>query len=151
MLVISRKPHEKIVIPAIRACIHVAAVQPGVVRVAINAPPEVAILRGELADRAAEWGQAVKPPPVPAPVAQFTLPDRRLRARLRLASMTLGLARLQLRAGLSRDAAAALGKVHRQILALRRHLDGKKGKAQPRRTKKQQVSGVLAEIAGAGR
>ena len=41
MLVISRKPHEKIVIPAIGACIQVATVQPGVVRVAINAPPEV--------------------------------------------------------------------------------------------------------------
>jgi carbon storage regulator CsrA len=136
MLVISRKSHEKILIPAIRACIHVAAVQPGVVRVAINAPPEVAILRGEVVDRAREWGQPLQQPPAP-PTAPTIVPSkprksaRRMRKRLRLACMTLGLARLQLLTGRNRQAAAMLGKMHRQLQALSFHLDGKKGKSLP--------------------
>jgi len=142
MLVIFRKPHEKILIPAIGACIHVAAVQPGVVRVAINAPPEVAILRGELADRAAAWGAPGQPAPAPAAPAKC----RRLRKRLRLASMSLGLARLQLQTGFNREAAAVLGKVQRQIEALRRYLDRKKEKVRPAGARQHQVpqpSGLL--------
>jgi carbon storage regulator CsrA len=135
MLVISRKSHEKILIPAIRASIHVAAVQPGVVRVAINAPPEVAILRGELVDRAREWGQPLQQPPAPptapAIASKPRKSGRRLRKRLRLACMTLGLARLQLHTGRNRQAAAMLGKIHRQMQALSRHLDSKKGKSRP--------------------
>jgi len=126
MLVISRKPHEKILIPSIRACIHVAAVQPGVVRVAINAPPDVSIMRGELADRAAEWG-----PPEPPVVVKHRRP-RGLRKRLRVASMTLGLARLQLQIGFNREAAAAFGKAQRQLEALRRSLGRKTDKTRPR-------------------
>lgn len=131
MLVISRKPHEKILIPAIKASIHVAAVRPGVVRVAINAPPEVVILRGEVADRAAEW-EAPQQPAAAAPVAvrprKSRRAGRRLRERLRVASMTMGLARLQLRTSLNPQAEAVLHKVHRQIEALCRHLDRKNGR-----------------------
>ena len=56
MLVHSRRLHDKILNPDIHACIHVGAVQTGVVRVAIDAPREVALLRGELQDRDAERG-----------------------------------------------------------------------------------------------
>jgi len=128
MLVLSRKPHERILIPAINACIHVAATHPGVVRVAINAPPDVAILRGELVDRAAEWGAPVAPPPAPTSSPRSPRKCRQMRKRLRLASMALGLARLQLRAGWNTEAAAALGRVHRQLDALRRHLHRRAGR-----------------------
>jgi sRNA-binding carbon storage regulator CsrA len=142
MLVISRKPHEKILIPAIKACIHVAAVQPGVVRVAISAPPEVVILRGEVADRAAEWGTPTPPTPLSRTVRSkrkqgSRSPGRRassgthLRERLRVASMTMGLARLQLRTSLNPQAEAVLHKAHRQIEALCRHLDRKEAPVTP--------------------
>jgi carbon storage regulator CsrA len=153
MLVISRRPHEKIVIPAINACIHVAAVQPGVVRVAINAPREVVILRGELADRAAEWAA----PAVTPRASTTTKPrrgNRRTRERLRRVSMALGLARLQLRAGLTRDADATLGQVHQDIQVLRRRLGGKASKARSQRAPKNSRAAatdgpdVLASLAG---
>jgi carbon storage regulator CsrA len=137
MLVISRRPHEKIVIPAINASIHVAAVQPGVVRVAINAPSEVLILRGELADRAAEWSAPAPPPTGTRRPSTPTKPrraDRRVREQLREFSMSVGLARLQLRAGLTGDADAALGQLHQEIQSLRRGLAGKTGAARARRT-----------------
>jgi carbon storage regulator CsrA len=131
MLVISRKPHEKIVIPAIGACIQVAAVKPGVVRVTIQAPPEVVILRGEVADRMQEWGQplpgeSAAPPTEPARRKKARRAGRRLRERLRVASMTVGLARLQMHTSLNPRAAAILHQAHRQIEALCRHLDRQK-------------------------
>jgi carbon storage regulator CsrA len=130
MLVISRKPHEKIVIPAIGACIHVAAVQPGVVRVAISAPPEVVILRGEVADRIKEWETPLPHEPAALP-AVASLPAkprrsrRRLRDRLRVASMSVGLARLHLHTSMNPRAAAILHQAHQQMEALCRHLDRK--------------------------
>lgn len=127
MLVISRKPHEKIVIPAIQASIRVAAVQPGVVRVAINAPHEVVILRGEVADRMKEW-ETPAPAAVPARSVKARRSGRRLRERLRLASMSVGLARLQMHTSMNPRAAAILHQAHRHIEALCRHLDRKKAR-----------------------
>jgi carbon storage regulator CsrA len=55
VLVLSRRLQEKIVLPGLGVTIEVVAVQPGVVRLGIDAPPEVTILRSELVERAAEW------------------------------------------------------------------------------------------------
>ena len=64
MLVLSRRLQEKIVLPGLGVTIEVVAVQPGVVRLGIDAPPDVTILRSELFERAAEWEE---PEPVPRP------------------------------------------------------------------------------------
>lgn len=134
MVVLSRRPHESILIPAIGARIHVAAIEPDVVRVAIDAPPEVAVLRGEIQDRAAQ-------PPIPvhpgeksrAPAGARRRFSRATRQRLQAASIRIGLARLQLRAGLVADAQAALAKVHEEIQRLRRRLEGRHAQLSPRR------------------
>jgi carbon storage regulator CsrA len=63
VLVLSRRLQEKIVLPGLGVTIEVVAVQPGVVRLGIDAPPEVTILRSELFERAAEWEE---PEPLPA-------------------------------------------------------------------------------------
>jgi carbon storage regulator CsrA len=55
VLVLSRRLQEKIVLPGLGVTIEVVAVQPGVVRLGIDAPPEVTILRSELFDRSVEW------------------------------------------------------------------------------------------------
>src|SRR5437870_3923833 len=55
MLVLSRRLNEKILLPTINAAIQVVEIKRGVVRLGIDAPPEVKILREELHDRAAEW------------------------------------------------------------------------------------------------
>ncbi len=54
MLVLSRRVNEKIVIPSLNLTVQVVAIRPGVVRLGIEAPPEVAIWRAELYDRARE-------------------------------------------------------------------------------------------------
>ena len=51
MLVLSRRLHQKIVLPSLHLTIHVAAIKPGAVRVAIEAPSHVPILREELLAR----------------------------------------------------------------------------------------------------
>jgi carbon storage regulator CsrA len=57
VLVLSRRLQEKIVLPGLGVTIEVVAVQPGVVRLGIDAPPDVTILRSELFDRSTEWRQ----------------------------------------------------------------------------------------------
>jgi carbon storage regulator CsrA len=54
MLVLSRRLHEKIVLPGIGAIIEVVAIKPGVVRLGIEAPSEVTVLREELQQRQEE-------------------------------------------------------------------------------------------------
>ena len=51
MLVLSRRLHEKIVLPDLNVTIQVVAVKGGTVRIGIEAPPDVAVLREELLDQ----------------------------------------------------------------------------------------------------
>ena len=48
MLVLSRRPEEKIVLPTVPAVIKVVSAQAGVVRLGIEAPAEVMVYREEL-------------------------------------------------------------------------------------------------------
>ena len=60
MLVLTRRPHEKIVLPGLHVTIHIVAVKGGTVRLGVDAPPEVQVLREELIDQsraAAEHGR----------------------------------------------------------------------------------------------
>lgn len=51
MLVLSRRPEEKIVIPGLGITIHVVAVKSGSVRIGIEAPPDVPVFREEVLRR----------------------------------------------------------------------------------------------------
>ena len=48
MLVLSRRLHEKVLFPGLNITVQVVAIKPGVVRIGIEAPPEVRIAREEL-------------------------------------------------------------------------------------------------------
>jgi carbon storage regulator len=48
MLVLSRRLHEKIVLPGLGITIQVVGVKPGAVRIGVEAPPDVAIFREEI-------------------------------------------------------------------------------------------------------
>lgn len=61
MLVLSRKLHEKILFPDFQTTIEIVALRPGVVRLGIDAPAHVKVLREELQARAAEWGATQTP------------------------------------------------------------------------------------------
>jgi carbon storage regulator CsrA len=51
VLVLTRRPHEKIVLPGLHVTLEVVAIKGGVVRIGIEAPPDVRVLREELLDQ----------------------------------------------------------------------------------------------------
>ena len=54
MLVLSRHLHEQIVLPGLGITVQVVAISPGVVRLGIEAPPQIDIVRAELRGRLAD-------------------------------------------------------------------------------------------------
>jgi len=73
--VLSRRLNEKIVIPSINTAVQVVSVKPGVVRLGIQAPPEVTVLREEIVPQA-------EPAPCPARFAETALAAQRLHTTL---------------------------------------------------------------------
>jgi carbon storage regulator CsrA len=119
MLVLSRRVHERIVLPGLPAAIQVLSVRGRTVRLGIEAPPEVAIVRAEVQDRTRPDGSA-------AEQAEGTGPGhchRQVCRRLKLASVGLGVARLQLQAGHTGEVEATLDRLHREIQSLRRQME----------------------------
>jgi carbon storage regulator CsrA len=118
MLVLSSRVREKIVFPAFRTAIQVVAVQAGVVRLGIEAPEEVRVLREALPDREAEWG----PPPEaftePSHLRLNQLVDR----RLEVARRGLSELRQRLRAGAAEDAETILERLDEDLHLLRRRV-----------------------------
>src|SRR6266853_2469308 len=109
MLVLSRKLHEKIVLPTLKVAVQVVGIKGGAVRLGIQAPREVAVLREEIPDRAAEWAEQEALPAAAAArepkSIKFWQP---LRERLKSAGVRLGLLRLQLDTGLTEEARQTL-------------------------------------------
>lgn len=119
MLVLSRRLRESIRFPGFDTSVQVVGIKGGVVRLGIEAPPRVAILREEIPDRGAIWG----PLEAGAPSMERE-PSLVMRQGLKTASMALGLARFQLRTGQTQELEATLDKIHVEIQRLRQHLDG---------------------------
>lgn len=115
MLVVSRRLKEKIVFPGMNASVQVVAIKSGSVRLGIDAPPEVAVLREELRDRPAGRGAEDR-----------TGPPRRLRDRLKGTAVGLGLLELQLDAGLLSDARETLAAIREDLRALRLGAEGER-------------------------
>jgi len=116
MLVLSRRLQEKLYFPGIRLIVHVLSVRGGTVRLGIEAPPEVTVLREE----------------VQAPSIAGQLPGQETGGRcrdgmvrgvghvLRVASDGLEMARLQLEAGRTQDVPELLDTVQGHLARLRR-------------------------------
>src|SRR6516164_8947676 len=117
MLVLSRRPNEKVLFPSINAAVQVVSIKGGTVRLGIEAPPEVTILRAELQDRAAERGATT---PLAKPV-ESSLRELRhlLRNRLSVTTVGLGLLRQQVRAGLSDELECTIAKIEEDMHLLR--------------------------------
>jgi carbon storage regulator CsrA len=130
MLVLSRQLNQKIVFPGMNVAVTVLGIKGGVVRLGIEAPPEVTVLRGELHQRAAEW--ATPEPPAPPPVASTTRQaPRLLRDRLQDTGVGLGMVRLLLDAGHAEEARAALAGVQEQFSLLRRGVEEQQAPSAP--------------------
>jgi carbon storage regulator CsrA len=99
MLVLARRLHERIIIPSIRTAVEVTAVKQNFVRLGIEAPPEVTVLREEIYRRSA--AEVMDALPVSAGAeARLALANQVWRHRLN--NLTLGLALL--RQQMSREA-----------------------------------------------
>lgn len=107
MLVLSRRTNEKIVLPDLDVSVQVVAIKPGTVRLGIEAPREVKILREEVAQRVQE-AQAPPPPTAETRMAQLR---QLVEKRLKVSALGLRLLRRQLQARKTRDAAMLVEKL----------------------------------------
>ena len=112
MLVLSRRLNQKILIPGMNMSITVVGFKPGQVRLGIQAPPEVTVLREEVPDRTAEWG----PPTLmatagPSLEGRLRKVNQLLRNRLRAGCADLKLLRRQLDLGMISEAQSTLDKM----------------------------------------
>jgi len=99
MLVLSRRPSEKILFPTLGVTVEIASVSKRVVRVGIDAPPSVPVVREEIASESMKRACALPKPS-----------NHRQRNRLHTAGLAIHLAQKQLEAGLTREAEASLGE-----------------------------------------
>jgi carbon storage regulator CsrA len=118
MLVLSRRPKERILFPTLGVTVEVINVCKNVVRLGIDAPPSVTIMREEIATDADK--RTAKEP---------KSPDHGLRNRLHTATLAVHLAQKQLKAGLGEEAAGTLREALRQYAELDQELAAKKNKA----------------------
>ena len=100
MLVLSRRTNEKIVLPELAVAVQVVAIKPGTVRLGIDAPREVTVLREEVAERDSQWHK----PPAAAADRKLAQLRELVEKRLKVSALGLALLREQLRARKTRDA-----------------------------------------------
>jgi carbon storage regulator CsrA len=125
MLVLSRRLHQKIKFPATRTTVQIVGIKSGSVRLGIEAPPEVIVLRDEVPDRAAEWGPAEADSAADARLHQV------LGKRLRIAHGSLALLRHQIQDGLVDEAAITIDKLDEDLLLLQDRLAAMAGEPLP--------------------
>src|ERR1700730_18073859 len=117
MLVLSRKLNERIVLPTLNVVIEVAGVKGRTVRLGIDAPKEVPVLRAEIPDRNAEWSKN------PTREADGTGQIRNFHSQslchgLKITATQLGLMRLQLDTGETEEARTTLARLQQNFQVL---------------------------------
>jgi carbon storage regulator CsrA len=118
MLVLSRRLNEKFRFPTFQTSVQILSLSSDSVRLGIDAPPEVTVLREEIPDRVAEWGADAEPE-----AGRLQRLARLLRQRLQV--VRVGLAELRnqlLPVGLS-DAEVTLDKLEEDLHLLQGRLD----------------------------
>jgi carbon storage regulator CsrA len=124
MLVLSRRVNEKVLFPSINVAVQVVGVRNGLVRLGIDAPPEVKVLRGELRPQEAE-----QPPPAGrAPPGRLS---DLVGKRLRVAQAGLAELQRQLEAGRTGEAEATLAKLDEDLRLLQRRIEARPEETAP--------------------
>ena len=111
MLVLSRRHNEKILLPSVGASIEVLEIKGDRVRLGIDAPANVTILREELADKQGLRSIADMRAAVEAATLEAREQRHLLRNQLNTATVGIAVARRQLEAGLIEQVAATLSKI----------------------------------------
>lgn len=119
MLVLSRRLNEKLLFPSINATIQIVSSKQGTVRLGIEAPPEVKVLREEIAHR-----ETTLVEPVTTSHDQPLKLLSQLRDRLLRTGIGLGAVQLLLDTGNSEAAQRVLGRIRDEFQLLRRGVEG---------------------------
>jgi two-component system, OmpR family, response regulator len=127
MLVLSRKLNEKVLFPGIQAAVQVVAIKGAIVRLGIDAPPEVEVWREELAGAARGQAAAGRRTDHPPQRSRLDEIQRLLEKRLGIAGKGLAVLRQQLGGGLEEDALLTLGEVEGELELLRERIRGEAG------------------------
>ncbi|HEV8062982.1 MAG TPA: response regulator [Gemmataceae bacterium] len=131
MLVLSRRPKEKILFPALGVTIEIASVARNVVRVGIDAPPSISIVRDEIASESDRLA-----------ATESKTSNHRQRNRLHIAALAVHLAQKQLQAGFAKEAEATLGEALCEYARLDEELSGESKKSLPA---KREIRTLLVE------
>jgi carbon storage regulator CsrA len=146
VLVLSRRPHEKVVFPTLSTTVEVVAVKGGLVRLGISAPPEVPVHRAEVQQRRAEWDVSEPPPAAGDELNRLRRLRQVTRRRLEVARLGLGALQKQLAEGRAEDAALTLRNLDEDLELLQRRLAGKaEGAPPPRRKSAKTRTALLVE------
>jgi carbon storage regulator CsrA len=142
VLVLTRRPKEKVLLPGVNTAIQVVSVKGNQVRLGIEAPPGVLVLREELRDQSAVLAE-------PAPLAesaesQFRALRHLVRNRLNVTSIGLGLLRQQARAGLTDELERTITKMEEEMQMLRQRLESA-AKAPPATPSRRLCKALLVE------
>ncbi len=121
MLVLSRRLHEKILFPGFDTAVQVVDIRQGIVRLGIEAPEEVRVLRAEVPDRAAEWGPEPEPEFTENPPTLIRL-NQLLKKRLEIAQLGVSEVHALLRAGHDEAANHTLTCLNEDLAMLRRRV-----------------------------
>lgn len=121
MLVLARQLNERIVMPSVQATIEVVAIRPNSVRLGIDAPPEVTILREEVLRRGGVAPEALVPTERDAET-RLAQVGHVLRNRLHTLALGLELMRQQLRIQFSPELEPMLRRMEDEVRALDRQL-----------------------------
>lgn len=124
MLVLTRRPKEKIVFPTIRTEVQILGMHGGQVRLGIEAPPQVSVLRDELRDAAKSWESGeIEPVGGPGGAASRREFHHHIRNRLNDIGLTLGVLRCHLEKGKTDVAEESLKKVEEDFRILNEELE----------------------------
>jgi len=119
MLVLSRRQGEKLVLPTINTSVQIVSVKPGIVRLGIEAPPEVTVLREEIAGRALERQPALADP-ARSPLQKL---NHAVRNRLNGALLGIAVLRQQLQAADTAVSSAVLDKIEQELRGLQLQIE----------------------------
>jgi two-component system, OmpR family, response regulator len=120
MLVLSRRPNEKLVFPTVPASVQVVSIKPGVVRLGVEAPANVPVFREEVMERMPAEQTRSFPLPWEAELKELT---HSIRNRLNGVSLGVALLRQQLKNGMTLDCQRTLEKIEQEFRAVRDCVD----------------------------
>jgi carbon storage regulator CsrA len=151
MLVLSRRLQEKVLFPGINTAIQVVAVKGTQVRLGIEAPPGLLIVREEL-----HKGSAVPADPALSSMegrqagaesaeSQFRALRHLVRNRLNVTSVGLGLLRQQARAGLTDELERTITMMEEEMQMLRQRLESAAVKVPPAPPTRRSRKALLVE------